>query len=223
MSDGVKNWEEGARRGRASQTARSEERAEAVREAFEFIAWKYRPKTRDEYARLLLEEGCPTPSGRGKWTGNLVNQYMRKFGQTSKSLLTQFPDGDEVREEYRPEVFAAYRAEIARIETPSEHTGRWISGLETVPRKGQLVSHAEFGYGDLIEETSPGKWACRFICQDDSGEAVFVDRIINAVDLTVFEYNLSVEQRRQKAIEFWQRLTAGETKEYRKLVDGWHL
>lgn len=223
MTDGVKNWEEGARKGRASQTARSEQRAEAVRETFEFIAWKYRPTTRDEYAKHLLAEGCPTPSGRGKWTGNLVNQYMRKFGQTTKGLLNQFPDGDEVREEYWPEVFAAYRAEIARLETPSEHTGQWVNVLHTVPHRGQLVSHAAFGCGDLIEEASPGRWSCRFIDRDDSDKAVFVDRICNAVDLTVFEYNLSVEQRRQKAIEFWQRLTAGETKEYRKLVDGWHL
>lgn len=223
MNAGVKNWETGTVRGRETQSLRSAERALAVRAAFEFIAWKYRPKTRAAYASHLVDEECPTPSGRGHWTGNLVNQYMRRFGQTPKSLLEQFPERSGVDNGYQPEVYAAFRAEIQRINTPSERNGTWRSALEVEPTRGQCIFHEALGHGDFMSRTGVAKLLCQFDVRACDGSLERVDHECSPSRLLVFHFHLSPKERHTAQIEFWKRLIAGREMEFRRLINGWHL
>lgn len=219
---GVKNWSVGAQRGRETQSARAIDNLEGAKQVFEFIVWKYRPTTREQYAQHLNEEGCPTPSGKAKWSGNLVHQYMRRLGQTPKSLLAEFPERTGIVIDYRAEVFAALRDEITRLNTPSEANGCWCSTLDVDPRWGQVVSHPTYGRGSFVERLGLTKLLCEFWLLSPEGSPELVERECRPADVSVFIFHLSAEERVAAQTEFWKRMIAGEKPLPRKLIDGWY-
>ena len=220
---GVKNWSVGAQRGRETQSARAAENLEGAKRIFEFIVWKYRPTTRAQYAQRLNDEGCPTPSGRAKWSGSLVNQYMRRLGQTPKSLLAEFPERTGMDVAYRPEIYAAYRAEIMRLSEVHHRNGNWRSATEREPKVNGAIYHPKFGHGDFVGRVGLTKMLGTFTTRDANGSVHFIERECRPADLLVFEFYRSVEQRYADQIEFWKRLIKDEKMSLRLLIDGWYL
>lgn len=219
----MKNWSVGAQRGREAQSARAIENLEGANHAFEFIAWKYRPTTREQFAQCLNEEGYPTPSGRSKWSGNLVNQYMRRLGQTPKSLLARFPESSGIGYGFRPEVYDVMRKEIVRLNAPSGKNGSWHPALEVEPRRGQTILHPDFGQGNFLERISLTRLLCEFALPSPEGSVELVERKCRPADISVFVFHLSMEERYAAQIAFWKRVIIDEEASHRALIDGWIL
>ncbi len=217
------NSEIGQQNSRAARSLRSRQRAEGVWDDILFIAFRDRPTTNAEYARIFQEEGRPTPSGTGTWTDRLIQRYMSKFGSNPKKLRDENPERSSIGYGYPAEVYASLRAELKRLNEVTERNGRWIPSTDAEPTVHQAVKHSHWGIGDLIECVSLTSLRCRFMELDETGSAVFVERDCRPVDVQLFIFNLTAEQRIAVAAEFWKRSIRDHEQGYRPLTDGWHL
>lgn len=83
--------------------------------------------------------------------------------------------------------------EIYELAEISESNGRWLAGHITQLPQFCLIRHETLGEGQFIEEKSPGRLRCSFM--DDNGT---FEIILSAIEIEVFQYNLSREERHAK-------------------------
>lgn len=215
--------EVGQQNSRIVRSARSKERAQAVWEDIQFIAWRDRPKSQTEFADILNEEDRPTPTGKGRWSRELVKRYMSLFGSSVSKLRAEFPERTDAAFAYPAEVYEALRSELFRLNATTEANGRWITATQLAPSPLQSVDHPTWGFGYFVEPISLAVFRCRFTDLDARGDIVFVDHDCRAIDLKLFVFHRSAEERRLAAADYWQRLIKGHEKGFRRLVNGWHL
>lgn len=223
MHSPPQNSDIGQRNSRAARSAKSKDRSLGVFEDIQFVAIRDRPKTLADYARIFNAEGRPTVSGKGEWSVPMMQRYMKMFSISAKKLLADNPVSSGIGVGYPPEIYAALRSEMMRLNTISDGNGVWVSALEADPHHGQPVFHTVHGHGDFLEQLSLTSLRCGFVVLDQQGEFVSVKHKCRPADLKLFVFHMSAEERRQVAADFWRRLTAHQEGGGRYLTNGWHL